>query len=155
MKQFLLNLLLCKRFLLLWTTLILFSADSFGQITYIGSATNPADNAAPGTSPVAVTPPAMVAGDLVVMISHSRVTGNTHSLNVTGGQTWTTEASGSTTNSTSRIFWCRFNGTWAADPSVSFTTATTAGVVMHVFRPTLPPMLPLPDERQFITILLR
>lgn len=113
------------------------SVSCFGQITYFNSATNPADNSPLDLTTVAVTPPAlMVAGDLVVMISHSYVTGNTQTLNATGGQTWTSETSLSTTNSTARIFWCRFNGTWGANPSVDFTTPTATGVVMHVFRPT-------------------
>ena len=106
-------------------------------ITYFGSASNPADNGTLAASPVAVTPPAlMLAGDLVVLIANSRSGGITLAISATGGQTWTSETA-ITTNGTLRLFWCRYNGTWTANPSVSFSTAVNTTVVMHVFRPTI------------------
>ncbi len=53
-----------------------------------------------------------------------------------GNQIWTTEAAQSQTNCTIRLFWCRFNGTWSANPSVNFSGTTCNTVVMHVFRPS-------------------
>ena len=112
------------------------NVDSSG-ITYFGSASNPADNGTLGASPVAVTPPAsMLTGDLVVLIANSRTAGITPAMSATGGQTWTSEAA-VTTNGSLRLFWCRYNGTWTANPSVSFSTAVNTTVVMRVFRPTI------------------
>lgn len=108
------------------------------QITYIASASTPADNGTSGVSPTAVTPPAMVAGDLVLLFAYGRTTTLTMAISVTGGQVWNDEAVISNTNISARLFWCRFNGTWAANPSVSFSNVATATVIMHVFRPTKP-----------------
>jgi len=103
-------------------------------ITYFGSASTPADDAANALATTPVTPPAsMLAGDLVVLFAVSRST-TTAEMSELGGQTWTSETINPTY--TSRIFWCRFNGTWSADPSVLFGAAVCNSVVMHVFRPT-------------------
>jgi len=111
---------------------------SFLGITYFGSASTPATD--PGTNtanPTAVTPPVgMRVGDLVLMIAQQRGTGATLSISQAGGQSWTAEAAQSQTNCTIRLFWCRFNGTWSANPSVNFTATTCNSVVMHVFRPS-------------------
>jgi hypothetical protein len=87
----------------------------------------------------------MQTGDLVYVValvrgnSYNNITitsGNA----VTGGQSWTTGTTRLNGSSgTMRAFWCRYNGTWAANPTVDFvddvfTAATT--VVMQVFRPT-------------------
>jgi hypothetical protein len=106
-------------------------------ITYIGSASRPTTD--PGTNtlnPTPVTPPAGQAGDLVLMIAQQRATGVTPTISVAGGQTWTAEAARSQTNCTIRLFWCTFNGTWGANPSVNFSAAVCNTVVMHVFRPS-------------------
>lgn len=110
--------------------------DSRG-ITYFNSASNPADNGSLDTSPVAVIPPAgMLAGDLVIMIANTRTAGITPAISATGGQTWTSETA-VTTNGSIRLFWCRYNGTWTANPSVSFSTSVNTTVTMHIFRPTI------------------
>jgi|GEM_PF-1330168 len=110
--------------------------DSRG-ITYFNSASNPADNVGLSASPVPVTPPAgMLAGDLVIMIANSRTSGIALAISATGGQTWTSETAIGT-NGTIRLFWCRYNGTWTANPSVSFSTSVNTTVVMHVFRPMI------------------
>lgn len=109
-------------------------------ITYFASASTPTD---PGTNtgtPVAVVPPgSMVAGDLVVFYGYYRGS-STLSISNTGGQTWTTGvASANASNPTLSYFmsWCRFNGSWSANPSIAFTTSSTnTNAVMHVFRPT-------------------
>jgi Tfp pilus assembly protein PilX len=113
------------------------SGSSSNAITYIGSASNPADGGNRGATPVAVTPPlAMLTGDLVVMIANSVTSGLTLAIFQAGGQTWTSETA-VTTNGSLRLFWCRYNGTWTANPSVSFSTALNTTVVMHVFRPAI------------------
>lgn len=110
------------------------------QITYIGSAGTPVDDVNSNTTPQAVTPPGgMQAGDLVLLISHARVTTNTYAISNAGGQVWNTlQANVSNTNISARLFWCKYNGTWSANPSVAFTTSGGNTVVMHVFRPTKP-----------------
>ena len=79
-----------------------------------------------GPGPAAVTPPATLqAGDLYVIVAAYR--GNaTLTLSNTGGQTWTTEANTQGNSVTARVFWTRFNGTWAGNPSVTNTTGTQA-----------------------------
>lgn len=111
---------------------------SFCQITYINSASNPADNGTLGVTPVAVTPPTMQAGDLVLMFAYVRNTTATMTISVTGGQVWSEQTALSNTNIGAKLFWCRYNGTWVANPSVAFSNATSTTVVMHVFRPTKP-----------------
>lgn len=109
------------------------------QITYIGSNSNPVDGATAtlGASPVTITPVAGIqTGDLVIMVSTVRNTTAVMDISVSGGQEWFKETQISNTNIGARIFWCRFNGTWAANPSISFTNTTGTTVVMHVFRPT-------------------
>jgi hypothetical protein len=107
------------------------------RIDYSGSASTPADNGTNTTDPTAVVPPVgMQAGDLVLMIAQQRGTGATLAISQAGGQSWTAEAAQSQINCTIRLFWCRFNGTWSANPSVDFTGTTSNSVVMHVFRPS-------------------
>lgn len=106
-------------------------------ITYFASASNPTDNNSLDSTTLAVTPPgSMLAGDLVIMIANARDSGQTLAISATGGQTWTSQT-GNTTNASQRIFWARYNGTWSANPSVSFpAVARATTVVMHVFRPS-------------------
>ena len=106
-------------------------------ITYVASASNPADNSSLGTSPVAVAPPGgMVAGDLVILVANARVNNVTMGMSATGGQAWTAQTNINTTGS-QRIFWARYNGSWTApNPSVTFSDSTNTTVVMHVFRPS-------------------
>jgi hypothetical protein len=110
--------------------------------TYIGSISNPVDSAsATANEPVtlAVTPPAsMKAGDLVVFIGHvqAAASGNV-TISATGGQAWNGPLNGNANDQSFDLFWCVYNGTWGADPSLAFaavggTQATSA--IMHVFR---------------------
>jgi hypothetical protein len=78
----------------------------------------------------------MQAGDLVLMIAQRRASSGTLAISNAGGQSWTSETQQNQTNCRIRLFWCRFNGTWSANPSVSFGGAATHTVVMHVFRPS-------------------
>jgi MSHA biogenesis protein MshQ len=126
-------------FILLLMALVLVLAgvnEAQAAITYFSSASNPADNATLAASPVAVTPPvSMATGDLVILVANTRTAGITPAISVTGGQAWTSQTA-NTTNGSQRIFWARYNGTWSANPSVSFSTSVNTTVVMHVFRPT-------------------
>ena len=126
-----------RSFLFLLAAALFFQCTAYAAITYVGSASNPADNGSADATVVAVTPPAGIQlGDLVVLIANAREAAQTLAISNTGGQTWTSETA-NTTNTTQRIFWARYNGTWAANPSVSFPMgANSTTVVMHVFRPT-------------------
>lgn len=87
-------------------------------------------------NPTAVTPPVgMLPGDLVLMVGEERATGATLAIQADGGQSWNALNAISTTNVTARVFWCVFNGTWGANPSINFGTAVCNSVAMHVFRP--------------------
>jgi hypothetical protein len=106
--------------------------------TYFAQASNPADTVGLTGSAVAVTPPAsMVVGDLVLVACMTKTISLTWSITTTGGQSWTSSAVAFGASAKScAFFWCRFNGTWAANPV--FTCATAAGAstaVMTVFRP--------------------
>jgi trimeric autotransporter adhesin len=109
------------------------------QITYFGSASTPTDNSTNTATTTSVAPPAsMVAGDLVIIIAYQRGTGTTYSVSNSGGQSWSnpyTLSANAATLSAS-VFWCRYNGSWSADPSILFSAGTNTNVIMHVFRPT-------------------
>jgi hypothetical protein len=114
------------------------------SITYLGYANTPRDNQTNTANPTAVDPTpltpnvAMQAGDLVLMTAVSRDSSATIDILETGGQTWTSEVQQDQTNCRIRLFWCRFNGTWTANPSVYFgrNNRNPHIVVMHVFRPS-------------------
>jgi hypothetical protein len=122
--------------------------------TFISATSIPADDAAAANAGPTVTIDkdtgalaSAQAGDLVVVVIQYRNLADTG----TNEQTWNTETGGQLWNNTRgvstashhcRIFWCRFNGTWTADPSFSNydssqtpqgTLALTA--VAMVFRP--------------------
>lgn len=104
---------------------------------YFDSSSTPLDGSATTNTadPTAVTPPAgMKAGDLVFMIGDARIASLTLAISQAGGQTWTTHAAISATTKSVRVFTCVFNGTWSANPSVSFGSTTCNSVYMHVFR---------------------
>src|SRR5450830_603359 len=126
-------------FFILTTAIFLLSSNqAHAAISYISSTSNPADGNSLGTATVTITPVGgTTAGDLIILVANSRDTSATLAISQAGGQTWTAEIAASTTNATRRIFWARFNGTWSANPSVSFSGNQTATTVsMHVFRPT-------------------
>jgi hypothetical protein len=112
---------------------------SFSQ-TFFAASNNPADNGSLTTATVTVTPPgAMVAGDLVVLYAHLRVNTATFTLSTTGGQSWHQETTWSNNAQATTVFWCRFNGTWGANPVVSGGNGTDPfTAVMYVYRPTNP-----------------
>jgi len=108
-------------------------------ITFFGVSSTPTDNGS-SASPITITPPAsMVKGDLVVVVLHHK-SASAWSIVQGGGQTWTNIGVGTYVSVISRaIYWCRYNGTWSANPSFSNAAGGTAPAtgIMTVFRPTL------------------
>lgn len=112
--------------------------EAKAAITYIASSSQPVDNGSvDGVPTPSITPPSgMQAGDLVILVAQGR---GAYSLAIsaTGGQTWNTENHFRGTNVSARIFWCRYTGSWSANPSVSGVANNVAEtLVMFVFRPT-------------------
>lgn len=109
-------------------------------ITHFGSASNPTDNGTgeePGT--LDVTPPgSMTNGQLVILVGQLR-SGSTPGITIgnTGGQTWNDISEVSTSGAqTTHTWWCTYNGTWSANPSLTFPSVSgtaAATVIMHVF----------------------
>jgi hypothetical protein len=108
--------------------------------TFFGAVGVPSDPGTSAVSPVAFANPpiaSMAAGDLVVVYAYCRNASATIDLNVSGGQNWTLETlhNSSTATLSGRVFWCRFDGTWDAAPSFTFSSTTNTNVVMVVYRP--------------------
>jgi hypothetical protein len=121
-------------------------------ITFFGVASTPADNGSQtGPGPVAVTPPAsMQDGDLCVvyvsarqaatLTDHPRMYDASNVATQHGGQTWNrAEHNVSGCDIWAGVYWCRFNGTWSANPAWRCDAVNVANaftVVMLVFRPS-------------------
>jgi hypothetical protein len=108
-------------------------------ITYFAVASQPADNGAQAGPTATVTVPgSMVANDYVVCCASYKASTTTIDITTTGGQTWTsgTVIGDATSGMRSRVFHCRFNGTWATNPVFTQSSGGTAGlsVMMLVFR---------------------
>jgi hypothetical protein len=122
--------------------LLLFPLFSFAQ-TFIASSssmTDPDSDAGPATDNIAVPTGVMQAGDLIVIYAHYRGAVTALTLTAMGGQTWTNETTDvGFTNQTSRIFWCRYNGTWTGGATTAVTAGgTSSGAItatMYVYRP--------------------
>jgi len=79
----------------------------------------------------------MVAGDLVLVQLFGRLNGAALAMSATGGQTWTSLTLHQPVGQrAARWFWCRYDGTWTADPSFAIGGAANGTAVMAVFRPT-------------------
>lgn len=122
---------------LLFCFSLVFSTHLFAQ-SFIGAFSTPADNATQAGPTVAVSPSGTATGDLIIMYAQYRGTGATLNISQSSGQTWTSETANSGGTQTTRIFWCRFNGSWGASPSVTAGAGNTNGmsVIMYVFRPS-------------------
>ncbi len=118
--------------------LILFFPAVIGAQTYHNSASNPADNGTLSGTTITCTPPAsMQAGDLVILIGQIRSSSSDITMSADGGQNWQrVDLTIAATNISARVYWCRYNGAWDADPSMAFLAVTGNTVVMHVFRPS-------------------
>ncbi|XVJ66553.1 MAG: T9SS type A sorting domain-containing protein [Lacibacter sp.] len=112
--------------------------------TFFGVSSSVIDNFLGGQAgpTVTVVPPALMqSGDLVVVYVHYSGTIGTITTGNTGGQSWNIGATATNgTNNRMAILWCRFNGTWSANPTFftigSGTNAMTA--LMYVYRPNSP-----------------
>ena len=105
-------------------------------ITYYGTTSSPADNGTSTATTITLTPPAsMTAGDLVYVQCRQRGSA-TFSVGVDGGQTWNSLTRATGTNIAHQAFWCRFDGTWDANPRFDFSAGTNTNAFMVVFRPT-------------------
>lgn len=126
-----------SRVFVLLLVLFTFVGGVWGQ-TFFGVASTPVDNGTNTTSPTVITPPtSMMAGDLVVVYALSRVDNSTIAISATGGQTWSAQADYVPfATCQTKIFWCRFNGTWNTSPSVSFSNTTCISALMVVYRPS-------------------
>jgi hypothetical protein len=112
-----------------------------GNITYFASASAPADNGSDVGPTNTITPPgSMAEGDLVVVICNYREFNVDRNITVAvdGGQAWTSETiirNAASEVQTARLFWCRYDGTWDANPQFTVTTGTSNfTATMHVFR---------------------
>ena len=130
--------------------LLLCALPAQASITFFGASSTPGDNGSQARATVAVMPPAsMVAGDLVIMFTDNHnTTSDNLRISEPGGQGWNMVAEledGATI--ISRMFYARFNGTWAANPSVTLTNAavTPFSIVMLVFRPSAGSKFWVPD----------
>lgn len=104
-------------------------------VTFFNVAVTPADNGSSATNPTVVTPPAsMQAGDLVVMFGDRRASSGSISMSETGGQSWNSLTENDQNTQRTRIFWCNFNGTWSANPSINMGATLCNSAVMLVFR---------------------
>lgn len=115
---------------------------AYSNIVFFGSASSPSDGGSQTTMTPTVTPPSnMRPGDLVLMVIATRDYAGSLPILVTtsGGQTWNSlNYNTGGTNVQSQMFWCRFNGTWSADPVVTHddNSLIPTSLVMLVFRPT-------------------
>lgn len=125
------------KLILVFFSIIFFPFFLFAQIEYVNSNSNPTDNGSLNSSIPAVTPPAdMEDGDLVLLIGQRRVSNVSFIISETGGQDWNElPALTGTGNVSARIFWCRYNGSWVADPSINMSGTGGNTIIMHVFRP--------------------
>jgi hypothetical protein len=112
-------------------------------ITFLGSASLPADNASQaGPGPLTVTPVgSMLANDFVIMIPHQRLSGRSENFDFTntGGQDWTFFGFLDGAVAQNIALWCcRFNGTWSASPAIEQGNGDLQPftAVMLVFRPS-------------------
>jgi hypothetical protein len=79
----------------------------------------------------------MQEGDLVLLMHQYKFNSGSVSITTDGGQKWTTLGTAVGTAGTFYYFWCRFNGTWTADPVTTSTVGSVANsAYIAVFRPT-------------------
>lgn len=108
-------------------------------ITYVGTSPLAADNTANSAEPGTVTPVgSMVSGDLIIMVVPVRVgSGLTVTVDVDGGQTWTTQGTQQAATAGHVILSAIYDGTWDANPQFSHSGTSVAwNAIMHVFRPS-------------------
>jgi hypothetical protein len=81
----------------------------------------------------------MLRDDLCVIVAAMGIAAPTApTISQAGGQTWNSLTGAGANAVYFRVFWCSFNGTWSANPSVVFANESgtvACSVIMHVFRP--------------------
>lgn len=110
-------------------------------ITLFGIVVVPTDGAAASntTQTISVTPLSnMVEGMLVYVRMQRRAIGTVFSVNTSGGQYWKKEAFEDDGTCLCGGYWCRFNGTWGANPVFDFGGATSTSLQFIVFSPSSP-----------------
>jgi hypothetical protein len=122
--------------------LLLFPILSYTQPTFHGAIGVPADPGTSATSPVTFNSGAaplstMATGDLAIVYLYCRNASATFGINNAGGQSWTSETAhnGSAATLSGQVLWCRFNGSWSASPSFTYSNTTNTNAVMIIFRP--------------------
>jgi hypothetical protein len=106
------------------------------MITLVGDARMPAtDGASSAVTNATFTPPeGLEVNDLVLVFASVRNAAVTISAPSTDGQTWTGNTAVQANNLTYRSFYCKFNGTWSANPNFSWVTSAPYVMWMVVFR---------------------
>ena len=106
-------------------------------LPYGSMVANHADNDNSVNAPWTLVPPAgMKVGDLVYVNSSVGSSLRNFTIPVTGGQTWTTVQQRAGSSPEIWTSWCRFNGTWTANPSFSIDGTNVAkSVYLFVYRP--------------------
>jgi hypothetical protein len=116
-------------------------------ITYVGTANNPSDSTTYGVigaglpTALAVTPPSMNAGDLMLLTGYAAQSSASRffSMHATGGQTWNVGGAHSGLTGGGYFWWWgTFNGSWSANPALIYSASGTAAMIVNltVFRPT-------------------
>lgn len=103
-------------------------------ITYFGQAQMPStDGADAATTSMTITPPgSMTSGQYVVLYVYIKAN-ETQSITTDGGQTWTSETAVTGSNRSLRAYHCRYDGTWDANPVVSWTSSVPYAAWMTVW----------------------
>lgn len=108
-------------------------------ITFLGIAYTPTDGGSSVTNPTSVTPVSgLVTGDLVLLICSARQANQTLTITTSGGQTWNALTAANGNQNTTRMFWCRFNGSWSANPAFTTSSGSPTSIGMVAFRPSIP-----------------
>lgn len=100
-------------------------------ISFVTASCTPRDNGTLAGSVVSASAPLPVlnTGSLVVLVSGNRLAG-THTINSTGGQTWTRIHD---VSDTVNFWWTRFNGMWSGSVSTSCTATTCRSTMLLAF----------------------
>lgn len=111
-------------------------ATDDGTIRWIVTASNIVDpDIDVGPNATIPAPAGLVVGDLCVVYCYYRGATQSWSITTTGGQSWVPCATHRSATQMVQAFWCRFNGTWAANPVFTVGSgAETAIAVLHAFR---------------------
>jgi hypothetical protein len=115
------------------------SPGTTSTITYVGEARQPLiDNVSTNASTVAITPPSsiMAADDFVVVYVAAEAAASAITITnaAATGQAWTTGADTNLNGMRFRIFYCKYSGSWSANPTFSWGTSTQYQAWMVVFR---------------------